>query len=51
MSYPKSEKSNMVVRAKVPWERNVQGLIAVGCDVESVLERVENEIKSMGKSV
>lgn len=40
MSYPKSKKSKVMVRAKVPWERNVRCLIAVTLDVESILESV-----------
>ena len=40
MSYAESKKLTMVVRAKVPWERNAPGLIAVALDVESILESV-----------
>ena len=40
MFYAESKKSTMVVRAKVPWERNAPGLIAVALDVESILESV-----------
>ena len=39
----KSQESKAVVRAKVPWENNIHGLIAVLVDVENVVEGVEKE--------
>lgn len=43
-TYPMSKKSNMVVRGKVPWEINAQGLIAVVLDAEDNMESVEEEV-------
>lgn len=44
-SFAESQKSKVVVRAKVPWEQNLPCLIAVVLDVESILGAAKSSVE------